>query len=103
MQKDIPYDICEEYLIKETTTLSERIQTIMDETASRYVSSIIGKLKEHGYDPDYMKLICMGGGSDIVKRYLCLPDTNVEYMDDIRATAKGYEQFALAALRKEMK
>ncbi|SEQ81972.1 plasmid segregation protein ParM [Lachnospiraceae bacterium NE2001] len=103
MQKDIPYDICEEYLIKGTTTLPERIQTTMDETACRYVSSIIGKLKEHGYDPDYMKLICMGGGSGIVKRYLRFPDTNVEYMDDIRATAKGYEQFALAVLRKEMK
>ena len=75
----------------------------MDETACRYVSSIIGKLKEHGYDQDYMKLICMGGGSGIVKRYLRFPDTNVEYMDDIRATAKGYEQFALAVLRKEMK
>ena len=75
----------------------------MDETACKYVASIMGKLKEHGYDPDYMKLICMGGGSGIVKRYLRLTDADVEYMDDIRATAKGFEQFALAALRKEMK
>lgn len=102
-QKDIPYDICEDYLIKGSTVLSDQLRFIMDETAERYVDSVLGKLREHGYDPDYMKLLCMGGGSGIVRRYSHLSEESVEYIDDIRATAKGYEQFAFVALRKEMK
>lgn len=102
-QKDIPYDICEDYLIKGSTVLSDQLRFIMDETAERYVDSVLGKLKEHGYDPDYMKLLCMGGGSGIVRRYSNLSEESVEYIDDIRATAKGYEQFAFVAIRKEMK
>ena len=102
-QKDIPYDICEDYLIKGSTVLSDQLRIIMDETAERYVDSVLSKLREHGYDPDYMKLLCLGGGSGIVRRYSHLPEESVEYIDDIRATAKGYEQFALVALRKEMK
>ena len=101
-QKELPYEIYENFLINGDASIPDAYKRLMEETAKDYVSSIVNKLKEHGYDPEYMKLVCMGGGAVIVKRYLELPGANVEYIDDIRATAKGYENAAIAVLRKEM-
>jgi alkaline phosphatase len=70
--------------------------------AKEYVAEIINRLKEYEYNPEIMRLVVMGGGAGIVKRYIDIPEARIEYIDDIRATAVGYEVAAYTNMQKEL-
>ena len=67
---------------------------IITESAKNYVAEIFRNLREHGYDPRMMRLTVMGGGGCLIKNFADCDKSRITIIDDIRATAKGYEWFA---------
>ena len=75
-------DVADEYL--EAITKS----------AETYVQGIFRSLREHGYDPRMMRLTVVGGGGCLIKNFADCDKSRITVIDDIRATAKGYERLA---------
>ena len=48
-----------------------------------------------------MRLYIVGGGGYIIKNFAEYDENRVNIISDICATAKGYEQIAYTALKKE--
>jgi plasmid segregation protein ParM len=73
---------------------------MMKKMAEDYAARIIGRLREYEYNPDIMRLHVMGGGICILKNFWDFGEAKVDFIEDIRATAKGYEALALNDLRR---
>ena len=71
----------------------EYLQIIKD-VATDYVAQIFRTLRKYEYTPDLIKLHFVGGGACLVRNFGKYDQTRVEIIDDICATAKGYEYLA---------
>lgn len=69
--------------------------------AKQYVSEIFATLRRYEYNPDFMRLYIVGGGGCLVKHFGQYEPNRVTILEDICATAKGYEYLALASLRRK--
>jgi plasmid segregation protein ParM len=69
--------------------------------AKQYVASIFTVLRRYEYDPDLMRLYIVGGGGCLVRNFGSFDENRVTILDDICATAKGYEYLAYSALRRK--
>ena len=58
-------------------------------------------LRRYEYNPDLMRLYIVGGGGCLIRNFGRYEESRVTIIDDICATAKGYEALALAALRRK--
>ena len=83
-----------------TADISERYLTAIREAASDYVSGIFRRLREHEYDPELMRLFVVGGGGCMIKHFGRYDPDRVLIIDDICATAKGYEFLAAQKRQK---
>ena len=83
-----------------TADISERYLTAIREAASAYVSGIFRRLREHEYDPELMRLFVVGGGGCMIKHFGRYDPDRVLIIDDICATAKGYEFLAAQKRQK---
>jgi plasmid segregation protein ParM len=84
--------VIEDFLINGTAEVSERIQTVMRKEAIKYTEMIFDKLSEYEYDPELVKLHIIGGGGCLIRNFGKYDASSVEIIDDICATAKGYEE-----------
>ena len=57
-------------------------------------------LRDHEYDPNLMRLHVVGGGGCLVKHFGEYDHDRVTILDDICATARGYEYMAEKVLRR---
>ncbi|MCD8023481.1 MAG: ParM/StbA family protein, partial [Lachnospiraceae bacterium] len=69
--------------------------------ARAYVSDIFATLRRYEYNPDLMRLYIVGGGGCLVRNFGSYDQERVTIVDDICATAKGYEYLAYASLRRK--
>lgn len=69
--------------------------------AKRYVADIFATLRRYEYNPDLMRLYIVGGGGCLVKNFGKYDESRVTILEDICATAKGYEYLAYASLRRK--
>ena len=69
--------------------------------AKRYVADIFATLRRYEYNPGLMRLYIVGGGGCLVRNFGQYDETRVTILDDICATAKGYEYLAHASLRRK--
>ena len=69
--------------------------------AKRYVADIFTTLRRYEYNPDLMRLYIVGGGGCLVKNFGKYDESRVTILEDICATAKGYEYLAYASLRRK--
>ena len=69
--------------------------------ATRYVADIFATLRRYEYNQDLMRLYIVGGGGCLVKHFGQFDVSRVTILDDICATAKGYEYLAFASLRRK--
>ena len=83
-----------------TADISERYLMAIREAASAYVSGIFRRLREHEYDPELMRLFVVGGGGCMIKHFGRYDPDRVLIIDDICATAKGYEFLAVQKRQK---
>lgn len=95
----------EDFLRHDNAEIPEKVRQVMELTARDYVNRIMGKIGEHGYDPQMMKLHLMGGGIWLVKRFgdrtvqEAIQDGSILLNTDIHASARGYEAIARNTLR----
>lgn len=91
----------EDFLITGRSNIRAEYQQAMQEEAEEYVNGIFTKLVEYDYNPDLMKLYIVGGGGCLVKNFGRYDPERVEIINDICATAKGYEVVAFNSLERE--
>ena len=70
-------------------------------TATRYVESLFAVLRSYEYHPELMRLYIVGGGGCLVKHFGKYDPERVTIIDDICATAKGYEYLAYTKLKRK--
>ena len=92
--------IIEQVLRTGSADVDEKVVSIIQETAMDYVAGIMRSLREHEYNPMLMKLWFMGGGACLIQHFGQVDPQRVVILDDIKATAKGYQRLAVKALRK---
>jgi len=74
-----------------TAEAGDKYLNVIRETATEYVKGIFRKLREREYNPELMRLYVVGGGSCLIKHFGQYDAGRVTILDDICATAKGYE------------
>lgn len=69
--------------------------------ARQYVADIFAALRKYEYNPDLMRLYIVGGGGCLIRHFGQYDENRVTIVDDICATAKGYEYLAFSSLRRK--
>ena len=92
--------IIQEVLRTGRAEISKDYLELMVSTAKAYVEGIFRRLREHEYNPDLMHLYVVGGGGCLIRNFGSYDRRRVTILDDISATAKGYEYLAERQLRK---
>ena len=69
--------------------------------ARQYVADIFATLRKYEYNPDLMRLFIVGGGGCLIRHFGQYDESRVTIVDDICATAKGYEYLAFSSLRRK--
>lgn len=69
--------------------------------AKQYVAEIFSTLRKYEYSPDLMRLYVVGGGGCLIQNFGTYDETRVTILEDICATAKGYEYLAQMSLRRK--
>jgi plasmid segregation protein ParM len=69
--------------------------------AKNYAEGIFTALKKYEYNSELMPLYIVGGGGCIIKHFGEYDKERVFIIDDVRATAKGYEKLAESMLKKK--
>ena len=93
-------DLIDEFIRTARADIDQRYQDAMRESTMAYVAGIFRRLREHGYDPDLMKLYVVGGGGCLIRHFAEADPARVIVNDDINATARGYEYLARLELRR---
>ena len=81
--------------------IDSEYSAVLRQAISEYADSIFSLLRKYEYDPKMMRLYITGGGGKLIENFGNYNRDRVTIIGDICATAKGYEQFALAQLKKE--
>ena len=84
-----------------TDDISKPYLDCITSVAKRYVADIFATLRRYEYNPDLMRLYIVGGGGCLVKHFGQYDESRVTILDDICATAKGYEYLASMSLRRK--
>lgn len=93
--------IIEQVLRFGTADIGTDYLTCIQTAARRYVADIFATLRRYEYNPDLIRLTIVGGGGCLVKNFGEYDANRVTIIDDICATAKGYEYLAFSALRRK--
>lgn len=71
--------------------LPQKYLTIVEECLRAYVDKVYNILLEHGYNLEVTESVFVGGGANVVKRFGNYDGNNIQYIEDVKANAKGYE------------
>lgn len=98
--KSVGEGMIEAYIRDGNADFPKQYQDAMRESATEYVKGIFRRLREHGFDPELMRLYVVGGGGCLIKHFGEYDPERTVIIDDIRATAKGYEYLARLELKR---
>jgi plasmid segregation protein ParM len=93
--------VIENVIRKGNADIGQKYLDCIISSAKKYAASIFEALRKYEYNPDLIRLYVVGGGGCILNHFGEYDENRVTVIDDICATAKGYEQIAFTALRKE--
>lgn len=68
-----------------------------------FCEKVYNLIREYGYNLSTTPIVFVGGGASVMKQFRGLSQSNITYILDVRANARGYEQLAMMALRKMKK
>lgn len=68
-----------------------------------FCEKVYNSIREYGYNLSTTPIVFVGGGASVMKLFGGLSQSNITYILDVKANAKGYEQLAMMALRKMKK
>ena len=100
--KDLSYEAFENYVIygDEELRLPKEWKKSIDDAVHEYCRQVFSVLRERGYSEEYTKLVFMGGGAELVRKY-CDTPYEYEFILDVHANAKGYEEFYYKNLQRK--
>ena len=93
----------QEVLQTGTADIHKDYLALIRSVAEQYVAQIFRRLREHEYNPALMQLYVVGGGGCLIRNFGKYDRRRVTILDDICATAKGYEYLAERYLKKGVK
>lgn len=99
----IDESIIQEVLQTGTADIQKEYLALIRSVAEQYVEQIFRRLREHEYNPAIMQLYVVGGGGCLIRNFGKYDRRRVTILDDICATAKGYEYLAERYLKKGVK
>ncbi len=94
-------DTIEEIFRTGTADIGSQYLEVVRAVAEKYVEDIFEILRKYEYNADMMRLHVVGGGSCLVKNFGKYDTARVEIIEDICASAKGYESLAQLALNRK--
>jgi len=80
--------------------VSERYCNCIISEIKVYTEKVLEILEKYEYNSDLMRLYIAGGGAAIMKNFADFDKSRVVFIDDICATAKGYETIAVQILKR---
>ena len=93
--------IVEQVLRTGTADIGKPYLDCITRAARQYAGTIFDTLRRYEYNPDLMRLYVVGGGGCVLRHFGVYDKERVTIIEDICATAKGYEYLAYMTLRKE--
>lgn len=79
--------------------LPKNYREIIEKELRAYCNKIYHYIRELGYNMELTPIIFVGGGAGVMKRYGDLHQSNITYIEDICANAKGYARLAFGYLK----
>ena len=83
-----------------TADISAPYMDCISSIARQYVAELFSTLRKYEYNPDLMRLYVVGGGGCLIRNFGTYDKSRVTILDDICATAKGYESLAYMSLKR---
>ena len=83
-----------------TADISAPYMDCISSIARQYVAELFSTLRKYEYNPDLMRLYVVGGGGCLFRNFGTYDKSRVTIIDDICATAKGYESLAYMSLKR---
>lgn len=99
----IDESIVEQVLRTGTADIAGKYLDCITAVAKKYTADIFATLRKYEYDPALVRLMIVGGGGCLVRNFGEYDETRVTIIDDLCATAKGYETLASSSLRRRDK
>ena len=96
----IDESIVEQFLRFGKADVSDKYLKILYKTAVEYAEDIFSALRKYEYNSELMKLYVIGGGGCIIRNFADYDKERVIIIDDICATAKGFEYLAYMQIRR---
>lgn len=96
------YDI-QKVMVSGGEGLPEKYREIIVKKIRGYCQQIYHNIRELGYNMDLTQIIFVDGGAGVMKRFGGLEQKNIQYLEDVKANAKGYEMLANAYLAQAQK
>ena len=98
---ELPDEVIEDFLRTGQTGLRGEYADQLRDIVRGYVTRLFDSLRSHGYDSRLMKLYVFGGGGCLMKNFGTYDRDSVIFIDDLNASAKGYEYLAQGKLWAE--
>ena len=96
------YDI-QKVMVSGGEGLPEKYREIIVKKIRGYCQQIYHNIRELGYNMDLTQFIFVDGGAGVMKRFGGLEQKNIQYLEDVKANAKGYEMLGNAYLAQAQK
>ena len=96
------YDI-QKVMVSGGEGLPEKYREIIVKKIRGYCQQIYHNIRELGYNMDLTQIIFVDGGAGVMKRFGGLEQKNIQYLEDVKANAKGYEMLGNAYLAQAQK
>ncbi len=104
--KEMDESDIQEYMERGISSLPKKYVEIMEVELKKFAQQVYSTLVEHGYNLETTAIVFVGGGARVMKVFGEQKGTNIQYIEDVKANAKGYEYLGklyLAGNRKKEK
>ena len=91
--------VIQDYFMTGKTELPSDYKEIMDMQIQEFVDKVCAYQMECGYNFDMLPIYFVGGGAIVMKNFGKYQQSNIHYVLDVKANAKGFETMARIALR----
>lgn len=91
----------EEVMQGKASDLPEKYLNVIQEGLQGFTQKVYYTIKECGYNLETTRIIFVGGGATVMKLYGNFLSDNIEYIEDIKANAKGYEYLSKIYLQSQ--
>lgn len=88
----------EQFLINGGGNIPEKYQKIIVSEVKKYCGEIFNHIRELGYNLDLIPMIFVGGGASILKQFGGIEQNNIQFIEDVKANAIGFERLGKAYL-----